>query len=256
MLDTLFIGLAGLVAGGVVNYLSDYLPTKRKLIAPECLSCGKRYDIVSYLFWPRRCASCKSSRSVRTWLVEIIYIGAAIWLWVSPPMRIGFVGGFVLLIYFGLIVVIDFEHRLILNTTSLVGAGLGLGAGIWMHGLRDTLLGGIAGFGAMLFLYLLGALLMGWLARRRGESLEEEALGFGDVNLGGILGLVLGWPGISLGLMMTVLLAGAVSLVYMAFSLITRSYRRDLAIPYGPFLVSSAIALIYFRDLVMAYLGM
>jgi prepilin signal peptidase PulO-like enzyme (type II secretory pathway) len=255
ILSYVLAALAGLVVGLLVNYFADFLPTKRRLIAPECLACGTKFGLTEYLIWPRRCNTCQWRRSPRTWIIEAIYIGVAVWLWAIPPVRIGFVGGIVLLAYFGLIVIIDIEHRLILNATSLLGAIVGLAAGIWLHGLRDTLLGGVAGFGAMLVLYVLGAILMGWLARRRGQTLEEEALGFGDVNLGGVLGLLLGWPGILLALILTILLAGVVSLVLLLVSLLSHRYRHDMAIPYGPFLVSSAVALLFFRDVVLHYLG-
>jgi prepilin signal peptidase PulO-like enzyme (type II secretory pathway) len=96
---------------------------------------------------------------------------------------------------------------------------------------------------------------MGWLARRKGKSLTEDALGFGDVNLGGVLGLILGWPGILLGLVLAILLAGVGSLLYLLFSLVTRRYRDDLVIPYGPFLIASAVALLFFKNVVSYYSG-
>ena len=210
---------------------------------------------MNYFFWPRRCDTCGNRRLVRTWVVELVFISATLWLFILPPSKPGFLLGLILLVYFGLVAVIDLEHRLILNSVSLMGALLGLAIGSWVHGLTSTLLGGIGGFGVMFVLYLLGGVLMGWLSRRRGKELREEALGFGDVNLGGVLGLVLGWPGIVIGLMLTVLLAGVVSLLYLVYSLLTRRYRHDLAIPYGPFLISSAIALIFFRNIVLNYLG-
>jgi leader peptidase (prepilin peptidase)/N-methyltransferase len=127
--------------------------------------------------------------------------------------------------------------------------------GIWLHGTKSTLLGGVAGFAVMLVLYYLGTILMGWLARKRGQILEEEALGFGDVNLSGVLGLILGWPGILIGLVLTILIAGVVSFVYLLVAVITRRYRYDMAVPYGPFLISGAIALLFFRDFILKYLG-
>ena len=249
------IALLGFIAGLFVNYLADILPVNRRFSAPFCRVCGERQAWVNYLFWPRRCGSCGSRRRIRTWIVELAFIFTALWLYVSAPAKPGFLIGFILLVYFGLVAVVDLEHRLILNSVSLVGAAFGLVIGTWLHGLYNTLLGGIAGFAVMLGLYLLGGVLMGWLARRRGKGLEEEALGFGDVNLGGVLGLTLGWPGIVIGLMLTVLLAGVVSLIYLLYSLLTKRYRHDMAIPYGPFLISSAIALLFFRNVVLSYLG-
>jgi leader peptidase (prepilin peptidase)/N-methyltransferase len=160
----------------------------------------------------------------------------------------------VLLGFFGLVAIIDLEHRLILHPVSVVGAVLGLAIGIWVNGIKYTLLGGVAGFTIMLVLYYLGAIVMKWLARRRGQVLEEEALGFGDIILSGVLGLLLGWPGIIVGLILTILIAGIVSFVYLILALMTRRYRFDMAIPYGPFLISGAILLLFFSDFVLRYL--
>lgn len=247
-LPLVFAATLGWGAGMLVNYLSDVLPGKRKLSAPYCLACESSMPILNYLFWPRRCSICGQSRSYRAWVIEAIFIIAAVWLWLNPGMRFSFIAGVVLLTYFGVVTVIDIEHRLILHPVSLVGAVLGILYGIQMHGVWSTLIGGLVGYAAMLALYILGILFSAYQARRRGESQFEDALGFGDVNLSGILGLLLGWPGIVAGLLLTILLAGAISLIYLLLMVARKRYDTGLAIPYGPFLVASAIWLLYFTS--------
>jgi len=251
----LLVAILGWLGGMLINYLSDVLPEKRNLAFPFCARCGERQGLANYLLYPRRCVRCGHVRGIRAWLVELAFPLITLWLWIAPPRGLGFWLGWVLLVYFGLVVVIDVEHRLVLNQVSLVGVGLGLALGFWLHGVKTTLLGGVAGFGIMLGLYLLGAVLMTWLARRRGSTLQEEALGFGDVNLSGVLGLLLGWPGILVGLVFTILLGGLVSLVYLLVMTALGRYRMDMAIPYGPFLVAGAVILLYFRGVIMAYWG-
>jgi leader peptidase (prepilin peptidase)/N-methyltransferase len=241
------IAILGLLAGMLINYLVDVLPLKRKLSHPFCLACESPMGLRNYLFFPRRCNDCGERRAWRTWVVEIIAIAVTVWMWVNPPQRFSFFVGFLLLAYFGVVIIIDVEHRLILHPVSLVGAVLGLAVGIWLHGVQATLIGGVFGFGLMLGLYLLGGLIMNLIAKRRGKTLDEEALGFGDVNLGGVLGLLLGWPGIVMGLFLTIFLGGAASLLYLVIMLATRKYRPNLALPYGPFLVGSAFILLYLR---------
>ncbi len=250
-----FVIILGLAIGVSVNYLADVLPVKRRLIAPICLFCGAEQKPFNYFIWPRRCEACGRHRSLRTWVVELIFGAASIWLWVSPPERLGFLAGLIVLAFLGLVAIIDLEHRLILHPVSMVGAVLGLVIGIWLNGLKTTLLGGVVGFILMLVLYYFGAILMGWLARRRGQVLEEEALGYGDVILSGVIGLLLGWPGVIIGLILTILIAGIVSFIYLLLALITRRYRYDMAIPYGPFIISATILLIYFRDFILRYLS-
>lgn len=248
------VGLVGWVAGATVNYLADVLPYRRRLAAPFCLVCEEKIPLLNYLLFPRECPDCGSRRRARTWFVEIIAIAAAIWLWQSPPIELDFGLGLLVLVYFGVVVVIDMEYRLILHPVSLAGALLGLGLGIWLHGLLATVIGGAVGFGLMLAFYYLGSLFSKLVSRRRGGVGPGEALGFGDVNLGGVLGLMLGWPLILPALFLAILIGGIVSLVYMLGMLLLRRYQALMAVPYGPFLVSGAALLIYFRDAVLSRL--
>lgn len=239
-------GLGGWLAGMVVNYLADVLPRTRRITAPLCPECGQSPRIVNYLFWPRRCSTCGLARGWRTWAVELIFIVAGMWIVFQPPNGLNYLIWLVILAYFGVVAVIDLEHRLILHPVSIVGGILGFAVGAQLHGWLETVMGGVVGFGSMLLLYYLGNWIMGLLGRMRGRKLEEEALGFGDVNFGGVLGLLLGWPGILAGLVLTILLAGLGSLLYLVYMLAARRYHPELAIAYGPFLVASGIILLYF----------
>lgn len=244
----LLFALTGWLGGIIVNYFSDLLPHERRLTNPICILCFQSQPIINYLFWPRRCDKCQKRRPWRVWVVEVVFILTSIWLGKSPQADLGYLVSLMLLIYFGVVVVIDLEHRLILHPVSLIGSFFGLSLGWYLHGLWISLIGGAVGFGTMLGLYYFGDLFARWLARRRGETLTEVALGFGDVNLSGVIGLLLGWPGIVGGLILTILLGGLVSLVYMLGLIIIRRYRFFTAIPYGPFLIASAIILIFFGE--------
>ena len=179
-------------------------------------------------------------------MVEIIYVVTSVLLWVKPPNNLDYISGLILLVFFGVVVVIDIEHRLILHPVSIAGSILSLGIGWSLHGWQSTLIGGITGFAIMYGLHLLGDRFARWLARRRGEILTEVALGFGDVNLSGILGLLLGWPGVIGGLLVAFILGGIFSLVYLMWMVVTKRYKTFAAMPYGPFLVGSGVLLLYF----------
>lgn len=259
MIVLFFVALAGWMVGIFVNYLADFLPKYRRLLQPRCLVCETKIPYFRFFIWNRRCPTCQHARSWRTWLVEIISIISAIWLWKSPPASIGFWLGLGLLAYFMLVAIIDIEHRLILHPISAFGAILGLGIGTWLHGLPRTILGGLAGFGTMLFFYVMGILLIRVLNRWRGLAFGDEdgeALGFGDVILGGVLGLILGWPGVAASIFLTILLAGLASLLYMILMVILRRYQSNQTLPYGPFLVMGAVVLIYFHEFVANLLNL
>ncbi|MFL7892729.1 MAG: prepilin peptidase [Anaerolineales bacterium] len=240
--------LLGWIVGGFINYISDVLPYKRRLTAPFCIHCEQPQPLVNYFVWPRKCPHCGHHRTYRTWMVELLTTLIVVWLWLQPDLVLGFWFSLVLLAYFSIVVVIDLEHHLIMHPTSIFGAVLGLVLGIQLHGFIDTLMGGLAGFGAMLGLYILGALFARFIVRRSQSGFNDEALGFGDVILGGILGLILGWPAIIAGLFFAILFAGVISLIYLVISFLARKYRAFTFIPYGPFMIAGAAALIFFNQ--------
>jgi leader peptidase (prepilin peptidase)/N-methyltransferase len=200
---------------------------------------------IEYYLLLRHCPACERLRSSRTWIVLLLSIAVTLVIALYPSPRLGFWPGWLLLTYFGVVAVIDIEHRLILHPVSLFGAVLGLVYGVWLHGWLVTLLGGASGFLIMLVLYWLGGLFAKGLAKMRGQEIDEVALGFGDVNLSGVLGLILGWPGITAGLIGAILLGGLGSLLVLLSMLVTRRYQAFIAIPYAPFLILSAIFLLF-----------
>lgn len=248
------VAILGWGVGWLVNYLADVLPIARRLVRPFCLNCRESLSLWNYLAWPRRCTVCKTRRALRVWLVEVGFIAITAWLWLVPSARLSFGVALVLLIYFGVVVVIDMEHHLILHPVSRVGAALGLLVGFWLHGLKATLLGGAAGFAIMFGLYLFGALMLRFIARLRGVSPADEALGFGDVNLSGVLGLILGWPGIVGGILLALFLGAMVSFTFIVIMKLLNRYQPFMAIPYGPVLISSAVILLFFPKFLLSHL--
>jgi prepilin signal peptidase PulO-like enzyme (type II secretory pathway) len=238
MLNLAIIPL-GLLAGWLVNYLSDVLPATRRISQPACPQCSQVISILDYLLL-RPCRSCGRAPSWRIYITQaILFLGTA-YIWLVPPKSLNFWLAYILLIYLGVVFVIDLEHRVILHPVSLTGAVLGLIIGTIIHGISIALIGGAAGFGIMLLAYYLGE----WFVRVR--KVDDVALGFGDVNLSGVIGLMLGWPLILFGLLVAILLGGVFSALYVGFMLARKKYQAFSAIPYAPFLILSVIYVFYF----------
>jgi leader peptidase (prepilin peptidase)/N-methyltransferase len=246
ILRWILIVLVGWVAGILVNYLADVLPFRRKFVKPFCRNCRVEQPFANYFLWPRTCPDCHSKRSARTWIVEILFVLVSIWLWENRTIQPGYVWNLLVCTYFGVVVVIDFEHKLIMHPVSIFGAVLGAITGYMEHGFLNTILGGLVGFGVMLVFYWVGEFIFRVVQRARGEAVDDVALGFGDVNLSGVLGLMLGFRAILVGLLFAVLIGGVVSLLYMVLALITRRYQMFMALPYGPFLVAGAVLVLFF----------
>ena len=120
-----------------------------------------------------------------------------------------------MLIYLGIVFVIDMEHRLILHPTSIAGSLLTLGLGIYLRGIVPTLLGGLTGFVILLIFYYFGVLFARLRAKRMlahgQETDDEEALGAGDVILATVLGFLVGVDLIWFCILTSILLGGIIS---------------------------------------------
>ncbi len=233
-----YVGMAliGLLTGMIVNYLCDRLPWRRSIGKPLCHACGQERMWKAFLLMST-CPHCNRKSSVRSYLVLLLSLLLA--LFVFPRYGFGF---FVLLEYFLLVTVMDIEHHVILHPVSAFGLILGMILGIQMHGWVSTLLGGLLAGGLMGMVYLLGLHYGRWIARRRKLEQAEEGLGFGDVTLSTILGLILGFNDIPRGLTLGILLGGVFGLFWLLW---TRRSASQTAIPYAPFLLVGAIIVLF-----------
>lgn len=244
MVTLLLWGILGWGVGGLINWLADQLPGLIPPKAPVCKICGEPYSVVRFLGL-EDCRSCGARRTMRSWLVQILFPFSAVVISFFSVGRLPPVFSFILLGYFLLVAVIDIEHRLVLGSLTMAGMIIGCFVGVFLHGLVSTLIGGVSGAMIMWILYQAGRLFSRWVAARQGSSIDEEALGFGDVYIAGIIGLVLGWPGITVGLLLAIITGGLVSGAFLLGMLISRKYRPFSALPYAPFLLAATILLIY-----------
>jgi leader peptidase (prepilin peptidase)/N-methyltransferase len=249
LVDAWIALVIGWLAGSLVNYLADVLPTERRLSQATCSACQQPVPWHFYFYLRWVCVHCGRSSGIRFILVRVATWISAFWILLLPPARFdsstGAWLGYLLLLYLILVIVIDIEHRLILHVTSLFAALLGLAVGVWLHGLAPTLVGGAAGLGLMWLVYYLGIGFVRLMGRIRRREIGEEAMGFGDVILAGVIGLMLGWPGILAGLVLTFVLGGVGSLIYLIAAALLRKYEINLTLPYGPFLALSVWILLF-----------
>ena len=192
------------------------------------------------------CGHCQEKFFKRHGIVIFVLVIICVYIAVSRTTWLAFTIDLLISAYILLLIIIDIEHHLILHITSAFGAILTASAGILRHGFLSTIYGGVAGLVTMLILYLIGIYFGKYLSKKRGEEVEE-GLGFGDVILGAICGLLLGWPGISAGLFSGIVLGGLYSLGLVVIHLVKKQYKPFMAIPYGPFLAGAAYLFWIFR---------
>ena len=252
--------LFGLLVGAAINLCADQLPLWRKLrrtpFCPYCLEPRPAWAWISTLAFLRLKPACAHCGAPIPWRHPLVELGTAAlfgFLW----YQYGLPGEFAYLIpytvysaIFVLVLVIDLEHKLILNVVIYPAWALALIGSLFHpqpHFYRLALLGGAVGFGVLYLICLLGELFVRVMSRIRGKRIHAVAFGFGDVRLGGFIGLVLGFPDVLTAIFVAILLGGLGGILYWFVSaVILRRYSLFTAIPYGPFLVLGAMYVMFF----------
>lgn len=239
------IAVIGYLAGVLINALADRLPQSGRVERPVCVECGAPRrplawsGLAAYLSRKQDCEYCGTPIGYRSPIVEAAAILWPLVLYSIDPSPLFFWPTFLLSMYFLLIMVIDYEHRLILFVVTIPAAIVlaVLGTLDPSRGPEKTLLGGLVGFVAVFGLYLLGGLFARLVGRLRNQPIEEVAFGFGDVVLAGVIGLAVGYPGIVLALLLGIIAGGLFSLGFILVMVLRRRYEAFMPIPYSPFLI-------------------
>ena len=236
--------LAGIGVGFIINYLSDVLPATRGISKPTCPNCKETYNFKNYLLtW--YCTHCGQRHSPRHAVVLVASVAACVALVFYPLAGLPWPAWTPLLVFLGVIFVIDLERRLVLIETSLVGLVICFVYGWVLFGFLPALLGGLGGLGIMLGFFLLGALFSRIVGLLRGRKVGEVAFGFGDVFAGTFLGLLLGWPMIIGAITLGLLGFAAFSIVYLGVLLAMKRYQAfGNALPLAPFLILGALVML------------
>ncbi len=238
--------LFGLVVGSFLNVCIDRLPAKRSLAYPpsHCDACQKPLKIqdlipvFSYLWLRGKCRYCGMKIPQRVLWVEL-FTGCvfAFLFW-----RYGLSWEFPLAAFYTsvllVLAMIDLRHNLILNVivypTSIVA--LIIGFFVPDFDIYKGVLGGAIGFAVL----LIPALIM------------RKGMGWGDVKMAGLIGLMLGFPVVLVGLFLGILMGGIFAASLILFG---KKSRKD-TIPFGPWLASGAFtALIYGKEILDWYLN-
>lgn len=197
----------GLIVGGIVNWLADYLIAARELP--------------------------KTKSRWRAPMVVVIAALAFAFLSARFGVTIQFALTAIYTAIFLIILVTDLEHRLIFDVVILPATAFAaLVSPLSVMGWKFSLLGGAIAFVIVLGIYLFAEL----FSRARKLQIAGGAFGQGDVKLATFMGIVVGFPAVFPAILYTILLGGVGALLFLAYQLV--AHRRVVltaAIPYGPF---------------------
>ena len=242
---------------GKVDDRSDGSPERYNLLVPRsrCPSCNaeitalQNIPVVSWLLLGGKCASCRTSISVRYPIVEFAtaVLSAAVamhfgWHWQTLAA---------LLFTWALIslTVIDLDHTLLPDVITIPLLWLGLLLSLFWHaGLTapaptdpsSAILGAVCGYLILWTVYWAFKLATG-----------KDGMGYGDFKLLGALGAWMGWQMLPLILLLSAL-AGAVIGIAL---IVLRGRDRNVPIPFGPYLAAAGwIALLWGPQIMGGYL--
>lgn len=253
MVNLIIFAVVGGFIGVLINYLSDVLPQTRRLTQPVCPHCSKPYSLKGYLI-SFRCPNCNEKPRTRNFVVLISSIIASVMVGIYPLMGLNFWLTIPVMVFLGIILVIDIEHHVVLIETSIIGLVLFFVYGCliykWsLNGLLLTSVGGVAGFLLMLLIYFFGIFFSRGLGKVRKEEIKESGLGFGDVYACAFLGFFVGWPYVIGMLIIAIIISGVYSFIYIIIKAIKKDYQVASTIPYTPFLILGALATFYIPKL-------
>lgn len=237
-----FSACMGLVLGSFANVLIARLPKKESILGrsrcPKCRTPIRWFHnipLFSYLFLRGRCKKCKKKISLQYPFVELV----TALLFAFTTYRLGFDPLFLIRDWPFLLIlisatVIDFHHRIIPDSLTFTGTGLGLLTSFWSLGFWNSFGGAFLGLGCFF--------LCSWIYY---QLTQKVGLGGGDIKLLMMIGSYLGPLGVVFTIFLSSLLGSVVGLSWG----IASKHRKGVlgvAIPYGPFLSSAALVYYFF----------
>lgn len=243
----------GLFVGSFINVLIDRLPKGESVVwgRSRCDHCRKTlrwYELIpllSFILQKGRCRRCHKKLSVQYPVVELATgLGFVIIFFFHWPDWSNWsdwiISSFSYTLIFSSLIVIfvaDLKYQIIPDSMVVMGI---VGVGMRLIGQ----IGSIGQIGATLF-PALGAtgffFMLFVITRGRG-------IGFGDVKLGFLMGLLLGYPKIIVALYIAFLTGAIVGVILV----ITKKKSLKSAVPFGPFLIMGTVSAMVWGERIMS----
>ncbi len=255
MTALLALGLVpvGLVVGSFLNVVIHRVPEKQSVVrprsrCPRCSTTLKPWDNVPVLSWlllRGRCRNCRGAISIRYPLVEVataaLFVAAALRLGVDPVLPA------FLVVFAALLAIsaVDLERFIVPNRILYPALFMAAPLLVVAAALDDDW--------SSLWGAVLGGVLA-WVLLFAIHMASPKGMGFGDVRLAGLIGMLLGWLSIGhvlLGLFLAFLTAAVVGVGLM----LTGVRGRKDRVPFGPFLALGAITAVFVGGPVLSWYG-
>lgn len=236
-----FVFLAGLCIGSFLNILICRLPCGQSADGrSKCPRCRKTLrwheliPLVSFVMQKSKCRGCDKKISWQYPLVELITAGLFIFVYTHQNFfsnALLFVSVSALLVIF----MIDLQYGLILDAV------------IWPAAILVGILQVMNS--ATIFNLLSAALLAGGFFALQWVFSKGKWIGEGDIGLGILMGLILGWPNILSALFFAYVGGALISLLLLALCKKT----LKSAMPFGVFLAPATLAALLWGEKIIKW---
>jgi prepilin signal peptidase PulO-like enzyme (type II secretory pathway) len=241
----IYIFIVGLLLGSFLNVLiirthTDEPWWQGRSKCPEChkeLSWKELIPVFSYIYLKGRCKNCRNKISIQYPLVELACAIASLYLF----LQFGISFEFILLALLIFLLIGTFVSDLLymeVYDLFMLPAALAAFGYIAISGfvsITSSLIGGAIGFVFFTLQYV--------LTKGRG-------IGAGDIRIGFIMGLLLGFP-LVLSSLMIAYVGGSVICIGL---LIAKKITRDAAVPLGVFLIPALIVVFIFHESISIFI--
>lgn len=236
----------GLLIGSFLNVLIYRLPKELNVIVgrsfcPTCkhmLSWCDLFPVFSYLFLGRKCRYCKTKISPRYMIVELLNAVLYLFYAIKFGYSITTLGYLIFASSLLCIIFIDAEHMIIPDGLNIAIAI----AGVLMFFTKELpFYERIIGFFLVSAILLLIAIIS-----------KETAMGYGDVILTAVAGVVLGYKQILLALVVGAFLGSITSII---FNVIKKRSGKETSnlVPFGPYLAVGMLFASFFGNNIISW---
>lgn len=260
-----FIFALGSIVGSFLNVVIDRLPQGQPLTGrSHCDNCQRQLTSIeliplfSFLIQKGKCKNCKTKLSWQYPTIELLTALLFVITYLKNPLNAIFSTNPDLILLLGDISFLLFKFFVISSLLSLtiidIKDGL-LPDEITLPTIGLTLIANLALaiFGVMTYhdlLVVIGiAALIAFFFAFLIFITQGSGMGGGDIRLGLLIGLLLGWPKALIGLYVAFLTAAVVALLLIAI----RKKRFGQTIPFGPFLVLGTYLMLFWGNEIQSF---
>lgn len=246
-LYAIIVFLIGLSVGSFLNVVILRLDDLESIVKERshCTKCKNTiswYDLIpllSFMLLKGKCRSCSDKISWQYPIVELSVGLLALLIFFYFGLSFGGVFYFVIFVLLFIVFVVDLKTQTVPEEFVWIALVIAV-LGSWYFGgfgILNMVYGGLVGFVVPAFLVIVS---------------KEKWMGSGDIKIGLLLGLLVGFPAAVLMVFLSFILGSIVGLIYVA----KKSKKLKDSLPFAPFLISSGlITLLWGHYIINWYLG-